>query len=1088
MLSVTPRASDGAYYVERVATDSHDYYTGRGEAAGVWSGSGLESYGLTAGSEVRPEQFIDAVMARDPGTGEQLLAGRGAGNRTNTFYDLTWSAPKSVSMAYGMGSPAVREAVREAHDAAVAEGLAYLEREATVARQGKAGAGAEMATDGLIVAEFRHRTSRAGDPDLHTHATVMNLVRREDGQWRSPWSKPLFDHAKTAGMVYQAALRGELTRSLGAEWEPVSEHGQADLAAIPEGLREQFSTRRAQLRAAMAELGTSSRSAAQTAAYATREPKRGIAEPGMTAEGMHAKWRGEAAAVGLDVAEVLEGREPRDWRESAPAAEQLHTLLGGPDGLTEQATSFNRQDVIRRVARAMPDGADLATIEAAADGFLASAGVVQLHDASLTTKDVIRRQDGRIVVGGEVAARYTSADLLAWERELVAVGDGGRDAGVGVAEPAHLAAAVAARPTIGADQLEALERVTRSGATVDVVTGRAGTGKTYLLDAAREAWTASGHSVVGTAVAAAAAQGLQDETGIPSTTAYSLLNRVEQRGGFGPRTVVVVDEAGMIGTRDLHRLVALAAEDTKFVLVGDDAQLPEIDAGGAFRHLGERLGTVELVENRRLRDVDQQATAEDIRQGRPVEALARLAGGGLLVQTETAPQLHEALTANWWADRQSGAETVMIADRVADVRQLNAAARARRREAGEIGVDQLTVTMPKTRDRLGFAVGDEVMVTKNAYRHGLINSDRGAVESIDVEARTMQVRILGDGAKAGHLRVVPAELIDGGHLDHAYAQTVHKTQGGTVDRAHFLGSDASYKESAYPALTRGRDANSFYQVEPVAESVAEALGTSRAQLMASEQLGHLEEAEPVAVEAAPAPVATEREAERLVSGGALGESTTPVLDRGRETGSDREDQVHEQERQPEVREPAAVDVADGGGRRRWREALRDRLASRRGEAGSERDAEPRQGSAGEAGRGGRGDEPPAMEPERRPAEREREQVPAASAWEQEVARSRERRAVREAAREAEVAERDTGWDRAEPPAARDDLEVETAAPAASEPPGRQPPIERAPERDGAEIETEPDPWAEEVARMRARAAERQRQRERDPDRGMGMEL
>jgi len=145
-----------------------------------------------------------------------LTSRRGGSSRVSGF-DLTFSAPKSVSMLWGLSDSETSAAVRVAHDRAVAEGLAYLERHATVARRG-AGGESRIETSGLVAAAFVHRTSRTGDPQLHTHVLAANVVRGADGQWSSPEARLLYFHARTAGFVYQASLRANLVESLGVRF------------------------------------------------------------------------------------------------------------------------------------------------------------------------------------------------------------------------------------------------------------------------------------------------------------------------------------------------------------------------------------------------------------------------------------------------------------------------------------------------------------------------------------------------------------------------------------------------------------------------------------------------------------------------------------------------------------------------------------------------------------------------------------------------------------------------------------------------------------------------------------------------------
>ena len=205
---------------------------GVGEAPGVWTGAGATAAGIsgTVSAEALGLAFDEA---RHPGTGEPL--GRPWRADGVIGFDATFSAPKSVSLLFALGDAEVRAEVRAAHVAAVEDaGLAYLEDHAAFTRRGRNGV-MITDTDGLVIARFEHRTSRALDPQLHSHCLILNKVRdAQDGSWRALHGRPLFEEAKTAGMLYQAALRAELTRRLGVAWGPVSEHGQAELAGIPQ--------------------------------------------------------------------------------------------------------------------------------------------------------------------------------------------------------------------------------------------------------------------------------------------------------------------------------------------------------------------------------------------------------------------------------------------------------------------------------------------------------------------------------------------------------------------------------------------------------------------------------------------------------------------------------------------------------------------------------------------------------------------------------------------------------------------------------------------------------------------------------------
>jgi len=248
------------YYLEQVAQGQEDYYAGDGEAPGQWAGSGAGALGV--GGRVEDHELKRLLQARDPSTGEQLR--RPIRDGAIAGFDLTFRAPKSVSILWGAGQADIAHEVREAHDRAVERALGYLEREACLARRGHGGR-EHVRGDGFVAAAFRHRASRASDPLLHTHVVVGNLTRGPDGRWTALDGRLLYRHAKTAGVLYQAELRGELVRRLGVEFGPV-EHGCGDLTGVRREVIEHFSQRRAEIVEHMDAHGGRSAKAAQVAA------------------------------------------------------------------------------------------------------------------------------------------------------------------------------------------------------------------------------------------------------------------------------------------------------------------------------------------------------------------------------------------------------------------------------------------------------------------------------------------------------------------------------------------------------------------------------------------------------------------------------------------------------------------------------------------------------------------------------------------------------------------------------------------------------------------------------------------------------
>jgi conjugative relaxase-like TrwC/TraI family protein len=722
-------------------------------------------------------------------------------------YDLTFRAPKSVSLLYGLGTPEVAGAVREAHDHAVTEALGYLERQAAIVSRGHARERQELAS-GLVAAAYRHRTSRAGDPLLHTHVLVGALGRGGDGRWTALDGRALYAHAKTAGYLYQAVLRGELTRRLGVGWGPVH-RGAADIAGVPRPVIEAFSQRRAQIRRWLAASGGHSARAAQVAALATRPAK----ERGVSEATLRGRWRERAEAVGFtdrELAGCLHRAEPAPPTRSD--VDELVAWLASADGLTRGVSTFTRRDAIRGVCEALGSGGRVREIERLTDQFLGGNQQVRLV--------ATRPRHGGAGAGwcglAPVDQRcYSTRELLGVEMQVVASALGRRRQGAAVVPPAVLDGALRAHARrieqeapagrapwrLAAEQIAMVEALVTSGDGVQLINAKAGSGKTSALRAARLAWEGAGYRVLGAALAARAAQELRDGAGIQASTIARLLGDLDHHPGEGldARTVLVVDEAGMVGTRTLARLLGHAERaGTKVVLCGDVGQLPEIEAGGVFRALWRRLGGAELEHNRRQQQPWEREALDALRAGDAQAAVASYLEHGRVVLRRRPGSLRDRLVEDWWqaAHRPGEQPPIMLAARRVDVADLNARARTRMQTAGRLAPGPLRVGGQE------FAVGDRVLLLRNAYRLGVLNGTRGTVLSVDQGRGSLGVRTDDD-----RLVELPGWYLHGWGrcwVDHGYAMTATKAQGMTTDRAFVLGTDELYREWGYVAMSRAR--------------------------------------------------------------------------------------------------------------------------------------------------------------------------------------------------------------------------------------------------------------------------------------------
>ena len=737
--------SGGAeYYLDKVANNVDDYYLGRGEAPGQWIGSVAQSLGLSGQVD---SDTLRNLLAGKSAVGDDLGARLSQERRPG--YDLTFSAPKGISLLWAFGPDQVRDAISVAHDRAVGAVLDHLSTEACYARRG-AGGQQLIEANGFIGAAFRHRTSRAGDPQLHTHVVVPNLVRAGDGQWSAPDGRHLFTWKMTGGALYRSALRAELA-PLGLRWQ-VQRNGLSELRDVPKAILRAFSRRRADIEEAMEQRGSTSAAAAAKVALVTRDRKPTVSIAG---DVLRDGWVEQLSAIELpdgaggtrpatadDLTaalgqEVTAPPEPGeveavfgvlagegsvsldDWE-----IDEQHLADSGTPGtrvlpVTLLGSSFSRRDAISAVARAF----DVTPAEAVAltARFLDRDGVVRVLADPGAGPEHVRTRSGHVVPATSGDRRYTTTELLAAEERIVAAAKVRVGAGRAQVGAATVDEVLAHHAHLDGEQAQGVRQLLTSGNGYDLVIGQAGTGKSTMLGAARIGWEEAGFRVIGTAVAARTAADLEGGTGIPSSSLTQLLADLREGGGLTSRHVIVVDEASMVGTRPLDQLRSYVdAAGAKLVLVGDNRQLSSIDAGGALRTLSAELGdhVVTLTTNRRQAGADQQWERDALvalREGDVTPAVEAYTEHGRVTITGTIDEARQRIVEDWWAvhhpqttkDQATRDQTTAIlAVRRSDVAALNDMVRARRQAAGELG-EELRIGAK------AFSVGDRVIFEKN---------------------------------------------------------------------------------------------------------------------------------------------------------------------------------------------------------------------------------------------------------------------------------------------------------------------------------------------------------------------------------------
>ena len=761
-----------AYYEQQVAQGADDYYSGRGEVPGEWQGAGAQALGLSG--RVSGGQFNALVAGMDPRDPSVRLRWSVRDPEVAAL-DLTFSAPKSVSVLAAAGPDKVMRVLVGAHNEAVTAALAYLDDCAVFVRRGHDGTTVEVG-EGLVAAAYLHRISRSLDPQLHTHVVAANLTRGPDGRFTALHGAPLYRAAKTAGYLYQAHLRATITDRLGLEWGEVRK-GAAELADAPVEVLVEFSKRRQEMLRA-AELGGISldrKAGGEAAALATRDRK----DYGIDTHTWREEVQARAGELGFgrdEITELLEvGRERLEYgsRERGRVNESaLGDQLAGPYGLTERANSFDARVVLQEFAAAAGQGATVNEIRAQADRFT-------------------RRPD---VLATELGA-FTTVDLVECERLLIASAVGRVEDGVGVIDTSDVERVInaAARPLTD-DQAAVVAAVASSGRGVEVVEALAGTGKTYTAGVLRELYEQAGYQVVGVASTGRAARELTDQAWIPSRTLDRLLIDIDELGETLPeRCVLVFDEAGMAPTRSTARLLEHAERAAaKVIAIGDPGQLASVQAGGWLRAVGREVGALRLTEVMRQRDPGERRALAALHDLIPDRYLDWASRAGRIETFDARAGAREAAVAVWAAMvGEVGVEQAVMIARDNDTRQeLNHAARELRRDQGMLGDERVY-------GRRELAVGDRVICRRNDALLDVDNGTRGTVRHLDEH----RVVIETDGRL---IRELPANYV-AEHVEPAYALTGHGMQGATVEAAIVVASPRDLTAGwSYTALSRAR--------------------------------------------------------------------------------------------------------------------------------------------------------------------------------------------------------------------------------------------------------------------------------------------
>lgn len=819
----------GLYYTQDSAREARpdrrdEYYLSEGR--GVWWSSGE--------TVVRHDAAIDAASFRDlcagrhPGTGKPLVRGAGEGHWAGE--DCTLTPGKSVSVLWLSGDAEQRASIEAAHRAAVARALEFVAAEGIITVRTGAGGSQEHRPGDLIVARFDHFTTREGDPNLHTHCVFLNVAGAPSGAASGRYKtlrhltievEHLYKMQVMVGAAFRAALADELRQRFDLRYREAG-RGQWEVAGLPKAVLEAFSKRSEQILDYAGPGATSAQR--EIAALATRRGKEELP----TGPELEARWRSELAVFDLEPWQAV--RDP--GRSIDP------TLTLAAEREVDRETVFEPPEIAgdTPVARAASDlfrHESVVTRKALLQRALELAGVQGLGIAAVTAELARFEEDGtllplaaaELVPGG--SACWTTPGIAACEASMLRAAD--RPGERAWIAPAAIEAALAAARHLSHEQGEAVRHAAgRDG--VSLLEAGAGTGKTTTAKALVDSAIRSKMTVIGLAPSWVAADELAAATGIPAqaiarwryahaqaaTTNHS--SAPSPLRPLDPQTLILVDEAGMVATRDLEAILSAAkAAGAKVVLIGDRRQLASVGGASALRAVAEVTGRSAVLGEVRRQTVDWQRAASVVMARGDAEAGLRAYASHDRVELVSGVEAAQARVIALWSEQRAahGDDVIIVTRRNADAAALNARARAVLRDEGHLGPDLIALPSRNRKDQavpLNLALGDSLRFGESLPHLSVRNGNRAVVQgiatspggSVRLRLRLEDGRVLDEPwqhlARKPLFKRKPKQP----KIVHSYAGTAYAAQGRTSAAAVlYLGSGTDARE-IYVGLTRHR--------------------------------------------------------------------------------------------------------------------------------------------------------------------------------------------------------------------------------------------------------------------------------------------
>eukprot|EP01037_Dinobryon_pediforme_P006259 gene6259-6330_t len=826
MVATIAAGTSAEYYV-----NCADYYLGGKEPVGHWIAIGIDA-DICVGSPVERASFqqLHAGFASD---GRNLLTNKGGQPNRVGGYDVTFSAPKSCSVLWGLADDKMRARIEKAQANAVATAIEMLERNAAFTRSGKNGIHRHKAR--LTVAAFQHGEARPAthedgkvfaDCALHTHVVILNLAEKpqapkpilagndqiepEKISYGALDGKALFSWKMAAGATYHAELARNL-QNLGFAVGEIGKNGMFEVEGVDAELRQYFSARRAEIEDELTSAGTSSGSAPALAAAIAKATRKSKQE--FTGEDRFSFWQARSESLGFSPAELLDvclqaGREQSEKLNDPERARLLEQNLAAiPRQLTEHESFFERRQLHAAIASALVGTGESADrVEAEIEKFIAARAVMALD---------------RDTFGHEI---FSTPEMLRVEHEIGAIAR-------------RLTSHVAAAPDqnrveeliqsggLNLEQADAVRAATHGGA-ITIIEGAPGSGKTTLLSAVVQAWQSSGYRVIGTATAWKVAHMMRDDLHIDARATDSWLATANSAGHFlNDRTILLVDEAGLLSSRQMNALLRAVetagqhgSQPPRLIFTGDRNQLQSVGAGAGLSLLARALDVQKVDQIVRQRQQWAREAVVAFGTGQADAALSAFIERGFVHEAQGAKTTIKTLVDAWCQARVAYPEksALIVAKTNAQCRAISEEVRARLRAAGLInGADTIVrAATPSGHDvRLALAKGDRVRFLARADFGGaqVINGTEATIESV-LHLKGGQLEIAATTEK-GRFRFSSAQIADEkgrAKIAHAYVSTIHGVQGLTADRAFCWLTPEMNRHDIYVASSRARDVTQFF--------------------------------------------------------------------------------------------------------------------------------------------------------------------------------------------------------------------------------------------------------------------------------------